>query len=125
MSAARSPQPAARSRRGGGRTAPPPALGKGLRDVLPAAMNARNASAGSAILRDTFDARLLRVGPDIQLAAAPASAQARVATPAEAIRANATHIVRGRSVTQAADPGAAFPTACDQVGAAARHPHFC
>jgi len=79
----------------------------------------------AAMLRDALDARLLRVTPGIQLAGEGGSDQARAATPAQAIRAGATHIVLGRSITRAADPRAAFAAVCDELGTAAGHPHYC
>lgn len=50
----------------------------------------------------------LIVTPGIQLAGAAGSDQSRVATPAFARRAGATHIVVGRAITHAADPAHAF-----------------
>ena len=47
------------------------------------------------------------------------------ATPAHAIRAGATHIGLGRSITQAADPQTVFAAVCDEVGMATGHRHFC
>lgn len=51
------------------------------------------------------------VTPGIQLAGAGANDQARVATPEFARRAGATHVVIGRSITQAACPQEAFVAA--------------
>ena len=51
------------------------------------------------------------VTPGIQLAGASANDQARVATPAFARQAGASHVVIGRSITQAEDPRAAFASA--------------
>ena len=80
---------------------------------------------GARLLRDALGARLLRFTPGISLASEGGSDQARTATPAQAIRAGATQIVPGRSVTQATVPSAAFAAVGDEVGTAASHPHFC
>ncbi|GKV67741.1 orotidine 5'-phosphate decarboxylase [Sporosarcina sp. NCCP-2716] len=50
----------------------------------------------------------LKVTPGIRLASDEAHDQKRIATPAEAARRGSTHIVVGRSITQAADPIAAY-----------------
>jgi len=44
--------------------------------------------------------------------------QARVATPAEAIRAGATHVVVGRPITVSADPAKAAREILEQIGSA-------
>lgn len=63
---------------------------------------------------------MLIVTPGIQLAGAAANDQARIATPQLARKAGATHIIVGRSITQAANPQAAFRTAiAGMVGASA------
>jgi len=49
----------------------------------------------------------LIVTPGVRPAGAAMGDQKRVATPAEAIRAGADHVVIGRPITQAADPAAA------------------
>lgn len=83
----------------------------------------------AAMLRDALDARLLRIVPGIRPGIQPpgegGSNQARTATPAQAIRAGATHIVLGRAVTQAADAQAVFAAVCNEVGKSAGHSHFC
>ncbi len=48
------------------------------------------------------------VTPGIRLAGSGRSDQRRVATPADAVRAGASHLVVGRTVTAAEDPAAAF-----------------
>jgi orotidine-5'-phosphate decarboxylase len=53
----------------------------------------------------------LIVTPGIQLGRAGANDHARVATPEFARRAGATHVVVGRSITQASNPHAAFVSA--------------
>jgi orotidine-5'-phosphate decarboxylase len=60
----------------------------------------------------------LIVTPGIQLAGGSANDQARVATPEFARRAGATHVVIGRSITQASDPHAAFALATAGMAAA-------
>jgi orotidine-5'-phosphate decarboxylase len=60
----------------------------------------------------------LIVTPGIQLGGASANDQARVATPEFARRAGATHVVIGRSITQASDPLAAFISATAGMAAA-------
>ena len=62
--------------------------------------SAREASA----LRSELDGDFAIVCPGVRLAGAEPGDQARVATPAEAIAAGATHIVVGRPITGAADP---------------------
>ena len=49
----------------------------------------------------------LKVTPGIRPAGSAAHDQARVATPAAALRGGATHLVVGRAITQAPDPAAA------------------
>ena len=68
-----------------------------------------------AMLRAELGKQMLIVTPGIQLAGEGASDQARAATPAHAIAAGATHIVLGRSITQAADARAAFAAVCAEV----------
>ncbi len=60
-----------------------------------------------ARLRDAFGAAPLLVVPGVRPAGSAAGDQARVATPAEAVRAGADWIVVGRPITGAADPAAA------------------
>jgi orotidine-5'-phosphate decarboxylase len=63
---------------------------------------------------------MLIVTPGIQLVGAAANDQARIATPQLARKSGATHIVVGRSITQAANPQAAFRAAiAGMVGASA------
>jgi len=59
-------------------------------------------------LRRRLGPGLLIVTPGIRLPGAPAHDQARIATPCAAVRAGATHLVIGRSVTAAPDPVAAM-----------------
>lgn len=58
-------------------------------------------------IRETLGGDLLIVTPGIRPAGAAAGDQARIATPAEAIAAGASHIVVGRAITGASDPRAA------------------
>ena len=60
------------------------------------------------MLRGMLAADALIVTPGTQLQDESATDQARVATPAEAIAAGATHVVLGRSIVNAADPLAVF-----------------
>ncbi len=66
----------------------------------------------AALLKEMLPAGALIVTPGIQLSA---SAQTRSASAEAAIRAGATHVLIGRSVTRAADPLEAFANACAQV----------
>jgi orotidine-5'-phosphate decarboxylase len=76
------------------------ALGTGCVGVV---SSAREVKALRAKLGDNF----LIVNPGVRPADADHGDQARVVTPAEAIRAGATHIVVGRPITAAKDPAAA------------------
>jgi len=67
------------------------------------------------ILRSVLPSTLLIVTPGAQLPEAAGSDHVRVATPRSAIEGGATHLVMGRSVTGAEDPGAAFAEICRQV----------
>lgn len=62
----------------------------------------------AAMLRGVLPSGSLIVTAGTQLAGEAATDQARIASPADAIRAGATHVVIGRSITQAADPRAVF-----------------
>ena len=68
-----------------------------------------------ALLRASLGQQMLIVTPGIQLADEGTNDQARAATPARAIAAGATHIVLGRSITQAADARSAFAAVCAEV----------
>jgi orotidine-5'-phosphate decarboxylase len=59
---------------------------------------------------------LLRVTPAIRPARADGDDQARVATPAEAIKRGADLIVIGRPITRAKDPVAAAKAICQELG---------
>jgi orotidine-5'-phosphate decarboxylase len=56
------------------------------------------------------------VTPGVRPAGSRADDQARTATPAEAIAAGATHIVVGRPITEAAEPGAEAKSILTQIG---------
>jgi orotidine-5'-phosphate decarboxylase len=62
----------------------------------------------------------LIVTPGVRPAGASAHDQKRVATPAQAIRAGADHVVIGRPIWGAADPAAAARAAADEIEAAGR-----
>jgi len=73
-------------------------------------------------LRGLLPPSALIVTPGTQLPGDTRTDQARTATPAEAVRAGATHLVIGRSISRAADPLAAMVAICAQVAEAGRHP---
>jgi orotidine-5'-phosphate decarboxylase len=75
------------------------ALANGCRGVVAAAPEARH-------LRIKLPGDFAIVTPGVRPAGSAAGDQARVFTPAEAIAAGATHIVVGRPITEAPDPGA-------------------
>jgi orotidine-5'-phosphate decarboxylase len=61
----------------------------------------------SSLIRRALGEGFAIVNPGVRPAGAELNDQRRVATPAEAIRAGATHIVVGRPITQASDPAQA------------------
>lgn len=71
----------------------------------------------AAELRRSFAGDYAIVTPGIRAAGESADDQARVVTPAEAIKAGATHIVVGRSITAAADPRKAAETILREMAA--------
>lgn len=71
------------------------------------------------LLRELLPREMLIVTPGTQLPGDAKNDQARIATPADAIRAGSTHLVIGRSITRSPNPAAAFSAICDQVAAAA------
>lgn len=75
----------------------------------------------AAYLRGSLPSSMLIVTPGIQLAGSAATDQVRVATPSLARQMGSTHIVVGRSITQAGNPAAAFSEAlaCMQLSSAA------
>ena len=62
------------------------------------------------------------VTPGIRPAGSDIGDQARVATPADAIRAGATHLVVGRPITAAMDPGAAARSVLAEIDEACAQP---
>jgi orotidine-5'-phosphate decarboxylase len=62
----------------------------------------------ASFLRESLPPNALVVCPGIQLPESGDTDQVRVATPAAAVRAGATHIVVGRAISAAADPVAAY-----------------
>jgi orotidine-5'-phosphate decarboxylase len=87
--------------------------GRAVDHVLRLATLARNAGVGGIVasareaqaIRQALGSGFAIVTPGVRPAGASAGDQARVVTPAEAIRAGATHIVVGRPITEANDPG--------------------
>jgi orotidine-5'-phosphate decarboxylase len=69
----------------------------------------------AAGLRAAFGAGPLLVTPGIRLPDDALGDQKRVGTPADAIRAGATHLVVGRPVLDAADPAKAARTLLDAI----------
>lgn len=70
------------------------------------------------LLRAALPPGSLIVTPGTQLPGEAASDHARTATPAQAMRAGASHIVIGRSILRAPDPAAAFAAVCKEVAEA-------
>ncbi len=84
------------------------ALKAGCAGVVASAQEAARLRAEfGANFRGQFGSDFLIVTPGVRPAGADAGDQARVVTPAQAIAAGATHIVVGRPITEAKDPGAA------------------
>jgi len=84
------------------------ALANGCHGVV---ASAREASA----LRGELEGDFAIVTPGVRPAGAQPDDQARVATPAEAIAAGATHIVVGRPITEADDPAAEARAILSQI----------
>ncbi|MBI1391543.1 MAG: orotidine-5'-phosphate decarboxylase [Alphaproteobacteria bacterium] len=76
------------------------AIDEGADGVVASAMEA-------AALRDALGPAPLIVTPGVRPAGADIGDQKRVATPADALRAGASHLVVGRPITAASDPAAA------------------
>jgi orotidine-5'-phosphate decarboxylase len=85
----------------------------GLDGVVASAHEAR-------AIRRACGPRFLIVVPGIRPANAAVGDQARVATPAEAIRAGANYLVVGRPITGAEDPGSAAAAIAAEIAAARR-----
>lgn len=77
------------------------ALAAGLRGVV-----ASGREVG--LLRESLGPAPWIVVPGVRLPGDPSGDQMRTVTPAEAVARGATHLVVGRSVTQAADPAAVY-----------------
>jgi orotidine-5'-phosphate decarboxylase len=96
---------------------------RALDQVLRLAVLARNAGVGGVVasaqeaqaIRRALGPQFAIVTPGVRPAGAEAGDQARVLTPAEAIRAGATHIVVGRPITEAKDPGTAARAIIDEI----------
>jgi orotidine-5'-phosphate decarboxylase len=69
-------------------------------------------------LRDLLPEAALVVTPGTQLPGDTKHDHARTATPAEAIKAGATHLIVGRAVYSSANPAATFAAFCTQVESA-------
>ena len=85
------------------------ALSNGCRGIV---ASAREASA----LRSKLGSDFVIVTPGVRPAGTDVADQARVVTPAAAITAGATHIVVGRPITGAADPGSEARAILAQLG---------
>jgi orotidine-5'-phosphate decarboxylase len=85
----------------------------GLDGVVASAHEAR-------AIRRACGSRFLIVVPGIRPATAAVNDQARVATPAEAIRAGASYLVVGRPVTGASDPAQAAKAIAIEIASASR-----
>jgi orotidine-5'-phosphate decarboxylase len=72
-------------------------------------------SREAAAIRSVAEAGFLIVTPGVRPAGTASGDQVRVATPAAAIRAGATHIVIGRPITSAPDPAAAAAAICREI----------
>lgn len=70
------------------------------------------------LLRAVLPREALIVTPGTQLPSDAKNDQARTATPADAIRAGATHLVIGRSISRAHNPAASLAAICGQVSEA-------
>jgi orotidine-5'-phosphate decarboxylase len=84
------------------------ALASGCQGIV---TSAREASAVRAKLGGQFAI----VTPGVRPAGSSVGDQVRVVTPAEAIKAGASHIVVGRPITHAADPAAAAKTILEEI----------
>jgi orotidine-5'-phosphate decarboxylase len=69
-----------------------------------------------AVVRRVLPPQSWIVVPGIRRKTDAAGDQARTATPAEAVRSGATHLVVGRPVLESADPAAAFTEISEQAG---------
>jgi orotidine-5'-phosphate decarboxylase len=85
------------------------ALSNGCRGVVASAQEA-------APLRKEFGFDFPIVTPGVRAAGSGPHDQVRIVTPAEAIAAGASHIVVGRPITEASDPGAEARAILGQIG---------
>jgi orotidine-5'-phosphate decarboxylase len=83
-------------------------IANGCRGVVASALEASE-------LRREFGHEFAIVTPGVRPAGTGHGDQARVVTPADAIAAGATHIVVGRPITGAADPGAEARAILSQI----------
>ncbi len=74
----------------------------------------------AAALRKEMGPDILIVAPGVRPAGDPAGDQARVATPAQAIAAGASHIVVGRPITRSNDPAAAARAIVEEIAGTLR-----
>jgi len=100
--------------------------GRVVDQVLRLAALARNQGCGG-IVASAQEARELRqelgtgfeiVTPGVRPSGSPAGDQARVVTPAQALKAGATRIVIGRPITAAPNPASAAQAILDEISAA-------
>lgn len=66
-------------------------------------------------LKERFGSAFVTVTPGIRPKGSPSHDQARVATPAEAIRQGSDYLVVGRALTQADDPSAVYGTLLKEI----------
>lgn len=86
------------------------AVDSGLDGIVCSPMEARE-------MRELLGPDALIVTPGVRPAGAALGDQSRVATPAAAVNAGASHIVIGRPITQAGDPVAAFESIVAEIEA--------
>jgi len=70
------------------------------------------------LLRAELGPEPLLVIPGVRPAESDAGDQKRTATPAEVVRGGATHLVIGRPISRADDPGAAFDLIAAEIATA-------
>jgi len=70
----------------------------------------------AASMREQFGKGFLLVTPGIRAPDSPADDQRRTMTPAEAVRAGASHLVVGRPITRADDPARALRNLVETIG---------